>query len=394
MGPITESNTVRAGDVKNFGVSQDYDGERSRHPIGPHGSQNIRILRAPYNTDIANPSRNFVTDGFNETLFPGFPGQTSHWDNFLLCFQCHDRQAFDPNAAGAVPHDPSWTNFFGVPADPAEVLTGITKAPTAVSWESNLHMYHMLRTGALCHECHYNVHSNAEAQNTIYGDGTGCIGGTVNCPAGLPPDEEDGVVDGISDTHLINFAPGMPIYTGEKRCDDTTGETVVQTIPTLIGGADVACNGATANPNPGYLTGTEPVPGVPIVPKPDVFEGVEGVTATKPVWYYHTTVATDDLTQTPFPVFRCNLRCHGVVMSTCFYIGNSTPSVNRRMNNGVSTWCAGGRQQTAPVSFGSAPPAIRQFLADVGRSLRPREGFDVDKPQHDRLKPPARQVRR
>jgi hypothetical protein len=405
LGPITESNTVRAGDVKNFGVSQDYEGERSRFPIGPHGSNNIRILRAPYNTDIVNPSRNFSRDGFNETLFPGFPGQTSHWDNFLLCFQCHDRRAFDPNVAGAEPQNPSWTNFFGVPASPNEVFRGANpKQPSAVSWESNLHMYHMLRTGALCHECHYNVHSNAEAQNTIFGDGTGCVvGGTPACPvkgdgtttAGLPPDAEDGVVDGISDTHLINFAPGGPIYTGEKRCDDTTGETVVQTIPTYSGGADVACSGATANPNPGLSTGVEPQPGVPIVPNPNVFEGVEGVTATKPVWYYHTTIATDDLTQTPFPVFRCNLRCHGVVMSTCFYIGNATPSANRRMNNEFSTWCAGGRQQIAPVTFGAVPPAIRQFLADVERSLRPPgAGLEVEKPRHDRLNPPARQVRR
>jgi len=402
LGPITESNTVRAGDVKNFGISQDYEGERSRFPIGPHGSNNIRILRAPYNTDIANPSRNFAQDGFDETRFPGFLGpgnpQTSHWDNFLLCFQCHDRRAFDPNAPGAVPHDSSWTNFFGVPADPTEVVTGITKAPNTVSWESNLHMYHMLRTGALCHECHYNVHSNAEAQNTIFGDGTGCIGGTSGCPAGLPPDEEDSLdgitKDGISDTHLINFAPGGPIYTGEKRCDDTTGETVVQTIPTFSGGADVACSGATANPNPGFATGVEPRPGVPIVPKPNVFEGVEGVTATKPVWYYSTTVDSLDPTLPPFPVFRCNLRCHGVVMSTCFYIGNADRNVNRRMNNGTSTWCAGGQQQTTPVTFGAAPPAIQKFLADVGRSLRPPAGLDVDTVQPVRLKPPARQVRR
>ncbi len=406
LGPITESNTVRAGDVKNFGVSQDYDGERSKHPIGPHGSNNIRILRAPYNTDIANPSRNFATDGFNESLFPGFPGQTSHWDNFLLCFQCHDRRAFDPNAVGAAPHDSSWTNFFGVPADPTEPLTGVTKEPRAVSWESNLHMYHMLRTGALCHECHYNVHSNAEAQNTIYGDGTGCVvGGTPQCPvkndgtttAGLPPDDEDGVPgDGISDTHLINFAPGGPTsYSGEKPCDQVESETVVQTIPTFSGGADVACSGANANPNPG-ATGSEPRPGVAIVPKANVFEGVEGVTATKPVWYYSTTIATDDATNTPFPVFRCNLRCHGVVMSTCFYIGNA-PGGNRRMNNGVATWCAGGQQQTTPVSFGAAPPAIQKFLAEVGRGLLPPVGnlnLDVDKPQHERLKPPARHAQR
>ncbi|MBI3606421.1 MAG: cytochrome c3 family protein [Nitrospirae bacterium] len=378
LGPITESNTVRAGDVKNFGISQDYEGERSKHPIGPHGSNNIRILRAPYNTDIANPSRNFQADGFG-SLFPGFPGQTSHWDNFLLCFQCHDRRAFDPNAAGAAHNDSSWTNFFGVPADPLDTRT----SQTVVSWESNLHMYHMLRTGALCHECHYNVHSNAESQNTIYGDGTGCIGGTSGCPAGLPPDEEDSVdgvtKDGISDTHLINFAPGGPTsYTGEKPCDQVGTEI----------GADAACSGGTANPNPGSVNA-----------RSNVFEGVEGVTATKPVWYYSTTVSSDNPSQPPFPVFRCNLRCHGVVMSTCFYIGNADRGVNAHMNrtNDLSsdTWCAGGRAQTGPVSFGAAPPAIQKFLAEVGRGLLPPVGdLDVEKPKPDLLKLPARHVRR
>ncbi len=362
LGPITESNTVRAGDVKNFGVSQDYEGERSQHPIGPHGSNNIRILRAPYNTDIANSQRDFKNNGFSgQPLFPGFPGQTSHWDNFLLCFQCHDRQAFDPNATGADPQDPNWTNFFGVPADPADGADR-TRGGTLLSWESNLHQYHLQRTGALCHECHYNVHSNAEAQNTIFGDGTGCIGGTPGCQAGLPPDGEDGVADGISDTHLINFAPGGPaVYRGEEKCDSVDATALV----------DVACSGANANPNPGSTGGANPTPA-----KANVFEGVEGVTADKPVWYYSRTtsnLSTED--QTPYPVIRCNLRCHGVVMSTCFYITDRT--IVRKMNNsdptglssGLNTWCAGGRDQQAPIPVGFAPPEIKEFLAGIAKGV-------------------------
>jgi hypothetical protein len=368
LGPITESNAVRAGDVPNLGIAQDYDGERSQHPIGPHGSNNIRILRAPYNTDVASPSRDFRTNGFNAPLFPGFPGQTSHWDNFLLCFQCHDRQAFDPNVPGADPQDSTWTNFFGVPASPAD-NPDLQVGSAQLSWESNLHMYHLQRTGALCHECHYNVHSNVEAQNTIFGDGTGCIGGTANCPAGLPPDSEDGITDGVSDTHLINFAPPGPgLYSGERSCDDAG----------ISGAEDVPCTttGYTQtqlqNPNPG-LTGIND----PTFTKADVFEGVEGVTADRPVWYYTTTIATDDATQTPFGVFRCNLRCHGVVMSTCFYMGNANQNLDRNMNrttpngNQSDTWCAGGRQQIAPIAVGSAPKPIQDLLTQFGRDLSP-----------------------
>jgi hypothetical protein len=306
-------------------------------------------LRAPYNTDIANSQRDFRNDGFN----------TSHWDNFLLCFQCHDRRAFDPvlNPPSGVTADAEWTNFFGVPQHPADTA-GQALPPTAVSWESNLHMYHLMRTGAMCHECHYNVHSNAEAQNTIFGDGTGCIGGTAGCPAGLPPDVEDGIPDGVSDTHLINFAPGGPsVYTGEKRCDDLTGETGV---------VDVACSGANANPNP-RLTGEDD----PTIVKANVFEGVEGVTADKPVWYYSLTASNDPPEDpTPYPVLRCNLRCHGVVMSTCFYITDRT--ISRRMNNPgneLSTWCAGGKQQVAPVRVGFAPPEIKDFLAGIAKGV-------------------------
>jgi hypothetical protein len=62
-----------------------------------------------------------------------------------------------------------------------------------------------------------------------------------------------------------------------------------------------------------------------------------------------------------------------VVMSTCFYIGNANREV-RNMNvrsrdqfgNLASgTWCAGGRDQIAPISTGSAaPPEIQKLLAD------------------------------
>ncbi len=190
-GPVTESN-LRATDTdSNFkplkGLFPEYPA------VGPHGSTKVRILRNNYNTDLLNPDRCYEGAPDIGGDPPGPQGcnasdgaELEHWDNFLLCFQCHDRRAFDPNVAGADMTDPSWTRFFGAPANPD------------LHWNGNLHMYHMEFTGAYCHECHYNVHSNVEATNTIYGDGAG---------GGLPPDAMDGSLDGVINTHLINFGP-------------------------------------------------------------------------------------------------------------------------------------------------------------------------------------------
>jgi predicted CXXCH cytochrome family protein len=190
-GPVTESN-LRASDTpSNFlplkGLFPEYP------PVGPHGSTRIRILRNNYMTDILNPDRCYEFDPDLGGVPPDARGcpasdgaSPSHWDNFLLCFQCHDRRAFDPFTAGASMTDPSWTRFFGSPDNPD------------AEWNGNLHMYHMRYTGAYCHECHYNVHSNVEATDTMYGDGAGGL---------LPPDITDGALDGVVNTHLINFGP-------------------------------------------------------------------------------------------------------------------------------------------------------------------------------------------
>lgn len=233
-------------------------------PQGPHGSSYIRILRNNFNTDIRNPARNFPTDGKN----------SSHYEKFNLCFQCHDRRAFDPYQSGADPTDSSWTGFFGNPG-------------SAGVWDYNLHQYHLKLSGSYCHECHNNVHSNIEAVNTIYGDGSGRIyptcgynspdpqGNTnpLTNPAGcLPPDDEDGITDGVVDTHLINFAPGI----------------------------------------------------------------VTGATAAKPRWFYDL----QDYGSTTYKLFRCDLKCHGVNMSTCHY--RPSPGFDNALDrqNGTA-WCAG-----------------------------------------------------
>jgi predicted CXXCH cytochrome family protein len=200
-GPVTESNLRATDTPSNFEPLKALFPEYPA--VGPHGSTKIRILRNNYNTDILNPNRCYegVPDiGGNPPVSPAGctasdGASPAHWDNFLLCFQCHDRRAFDPNVPGADPTDPSWTRFFGSPNNPGG------------QWNGNLHMYHLEYTGAYCHECHYNVHSNIEATNTIYGDGSGGL---------LPPDSADGNLDGVVNTHLINFGPQADGTIGAK----------------------------------------------------------------------------------------------------------------------------------------------------------------------------------
>ena len=243
-------------------------------PQGPHGSNYKRILRNNYDTLIRNLyERNFRTDGKN----------ASHYEKFQLCFQCHDSRAFNPFTLGANSGDPAWTNFFGNPQGGGSI------GP----WDINLHLYHMRLSGAMCHECHNNVHSNIEAPNTAYGDSTGRIyptcgynspdpqGNTnplTNPSVCLPPDDEDGSFDGVVDTHLINFAPGV----------------------------------------------------------------VEGATGVKPRWFYEI----QDFGGTQYKLFRCDLKCHGVNMSTCHY--KPTPSFPQELDKQGepaetpgSRWCAG-----------------------------------------------------
>lgn len=226
LGPLTESNLRAFGFLQgtdkdpNLNFNLDYIMGRPTEtatypsgPIGPHGSTHRRLLRANYDTDILKPGRCFEQgnptscmkgDGYSGAGTPhsiaggGAGVDNSHYQKFLLCFQCHDRAAFDPTVGSD--QDRSLTRFFG------------TVAPAVVDswWEGNLHMYHLRWTGAVCHECHYNIHSNLEAANTIYGDGTGGM---------LPPDGLDdgsGDADGVIGTHLINFAPTVEGTTGLK----------------------------------------------------------------------------------------------------------------------------------------------------------------------------------
>ena len=194
-GPVTYSNrriTDKTPAVVNSpntfsNANQRQDDNR----IGPHGSTNERILRAPYNTNVYYTR---TARGSYGTVGATF-GSGGARDNLQLCFLCHKESVLlntDGTYAG--------TNFGG---------TGNGW------WTANLHAEHLSASTylgseggqAVCHECHHNVHSNVEAQNTIYGDGLGGM---------LPPDSEDGILDGVSSTHLLNFGPQAEGATGLK----------------------------------------------------------------------------------------------------------------------------------------------------------------------------------
>jgi len=172
-GPVTESN-LRATDKPSTYTGTD--------PIGPHGSQRNRLLRG-----------NYLTTNSYSGGHPYSGGKDWYWNNrldtngrpkFELCFICHDENVLLYRSGGAF----VGTNFGG---------NGDQGFRSGRYWSSNLHDYH-LDARAVCHDCHHNVHSNVEAQNTIYGDGMG---------GQLPDDLHDDIADGKINTHLINFGP-------------------------------------------------------------------------------------------------------------------------------------------------------------------------------------------
>jgi len=107
-------------------------GNNDDTPTGPHGSAYPSLLRAPYWNNLPGPSN------WNQ-------------NNFKLCFQCHNvnRLVNNDRQSGG-----SRTNFY------------------QEGGEDNLHLVHLDdRAGnarATCKSCHYNLHSNEGAPNTIY----------------------------------------------------------------------------------------------------------------------------------------------------------------------------------------------------------------------------------
>lgn len=158
-------------------------------PIGPHGSARNRILRGNYYTTNSDTGNFGSTTYFDNRMDPD-TGYTR--PKFELCFLCHEEARLIGNYGGTAA---TYTNFGSGGSGNA-----------SWDWNQNLHRYH-LNTGAVCHDCHHNVHSNVEAQNTIYGDGMG---------GELPPDSHDNITDGKIDTHLLNFGPEHSGATSSK----------------------------------------------------------------------------------------------------------------------------------------------------------------------------------
>ncbi len=135
-------------------------------PKGPHGSVNARLLRANYSTAV----------GVNNPPFGGYNPA-----NFALCYLCHDEQRLRGTSVNR-------SNFY--------------QAGGVGAGRGNLHQVHLQdRTNASCHECHYNVHSNVQAQNTDY----------RNLPPGTP-------------THLVNFAPTVRPFPASRGPDPWYGD--------------------------------------------------------------------------------------------------------------------------------------------------------------------------
>ncbi len=156
---LNRSSTVLCTDCHNSEATADVDGSARNSPSGPkgpHGSANVRMLRANYSTQVGSSG--------------GPPFGSFNENNFALCFVCHDRQRLLGQTVNR-------SNFF----QPGGVGAG----------RDNLHQMHLVdRTNAACHECHYNVHSNVQASNTDYKNALG------------------------TDTHLVNFAPNVRPFPG------------------------------------------------------------------------------------------------------------------------------------------------------------------------------------
>jgi len=162
-GPVTESS-LRTTDKVSTYVST------NSTPVGPHGSIHPRLLRGNYDTEISPQD----DQGFDfAPAIARIPG------DFALCFLCHNSGPFEN--ADYLGAGEDWTNFHG-------------NDPNEPEWGASLHWYHLsqeFNDGIYikCHECHNNVHSNVEANNTQYTNGAG-VGFTAD-----------------GNTHLLNFGP-------------------------------------------------------------------------------------------------------------------------------------------------------------------------------------------
>ncbi|MEQ1566663.1 MAG: cytochrome c3 family protein [Myxococcota bacterium] len=165
--------------------------EDSASPTGPHGSSNDWILRGEY-------GRAYTSENWNP-------------DNAELCLNCHAENEL-------LSRDGS-SNYFNDDRD-------------------NLHWYHLedKEVTASCSSCHFNVHSNRTASNTIYQ----VVRSTGTTTYTSPP-------AGVK-THLVNFAPdvehpdgGVPVW--EINVDPASSNYLRRR-------CWISCHGEEMNPEP------------------------------------------------------------------------------------------------------------------------------------------------
>ncbi len=158
---LTTNSSIRCTDCHNSNAYSGTSGlvveVTGTGPVGPHGSTNATILRAQF-------SKSYTGTGWDDA-------------NAALCFRCHDSG-----------------QLFGSG-------TGFTDRGSVGGYKrGNLHLYHLRTKGATssCLSCHYDIHSNRSAFNTVYrwlSNGT-LIGNYTSPPPGLK-------------TKLVNFAPDV-----------------------------------------------------------------------------------------------------------------------------------------------------------------------------------------
>jgi predicted CXXCH cytochrome family protein len=180
--PLNFEKTLLCTDCHNNEQTADTPGSARGSPSGPkgpHGGANPRMLRANYSFAVGTAS--------------GAPFGGYNRNNHALCFICHDEASLFGNR----------TNF-----DQGNLGAG----------RGNLHQMHLQdRTNANCHECHNNIHSNVDAQNTIYSNMTG------------------------QPTHLVNFAPNVRPFGGTSGRDPHTGQTVTKPVWGRTPSGDMYC---------------------------------------------------------------------------------------------------------------------------------------------------------
>ena len=157
---LSVNSVIKCTDCHNSNAYESTTGRApttsATNPVGPHGSTYNSILRAQYRNTLPGPSS---------------------WNaaNFDLCFRCHDENRLMARRTG----DGARTNFYD-----------------DIDGRDNLHWVHLDdradKSRPICKSCHYNIHSNAEAPNTIY-----IIDGIQY--DGSPPDDFP--------TRLVNFHP-------------------------------------------------------------------------------------------------------------------------------------------------------------------------------------------